>query len=148
MDFVVINDDTYILDNPVESAEVPLRLLVEGIESVPVYRIPTVYKPSWDIEDYDYSDQLTTNLKVFAHDMLRKSVMFAAKEAAKVFVEQFGESLDPAKTDWDSTAYTEFDSNRLFCEYRPYLQKLLSMHFWDLYQSTLIETTKILCEGK
>lgn len=58
-----------------------------------------------------------------------------AKETAAMFVEEFAEALDPAATDWDSTAWGE-DSRGLPSEAKDDL--------WPIYQAALVAETERL----
>lgn len=68
------------------------------------------------------------------HETLCKA-QEAAREAADLFLEEFGEPLDPAQTDWDGAAW-ENDSAGLSEDEQDF--------FWPIYQETLVNRTKHL----
>ena len=69
---------------------------------------------------------------------LQTQIEELARETASVFVEEFGEPLDSAKTDWDEKAWQE-DARTL---------NLTEEHReegWPIYQAALVAETQRLC---
>jgi hypothetical protein len=67
-----------------------------------------------------------------------------ARRDAKLFVEEFGEPLDPAETDWDSVAWGEaLRAVRAADE----LTDDECDSLWSVYQETLVSETERLCAG-
>jgi hypothetical protein len=65
-----------------------------------------------------------------------------ARRDAKLFVEEFGEPLDPATTDWDSTAWGEVQQSLRAAEWtNDQLEPL-----WPHYQGWLISETRRLAD--
>jgi hypothetical protein len=76
----------------------------------------------------------------------QSEITAAAKVTAAMFAQEFpGEALDPAKTDWDGTAWDD-DQRDLSC--RPVIEDNTALYTeaWELYQSTLVAETKRLAE--
>ncbi len=75
-----------------------------------------------------------------ATDTLKEEIEKRAKLTAASFVEEFGEPLDPATTDWDAVAWNE-DRRGLG------LNPASSDHdeWWPIYQASLIAETEQLC---
>jgi phage terminase Nu1 subunit (DNA packaging protein) len=66
--------------------------------------------------------------------------MEQATHDAELFYEEFAEELDPAKTDWDGTAWGEVlsEARRRYPQLTPdHLD-----HLWELYQATLVTATR------
>src|SRR5262245_56563730 len=61
-----------------------------------------------------------------------------AEETAQMFVDEFGEPLNPSMTDWDATAWQE-DGRALFGD-----NGELRDEGWPIYQKTLIAETEFL----
>lgn len=75
----------------------------------------------------------------------REGVEMAAKATAKLFVEEFGEILNPAATDWDSVAWQEDRTN---CIPASEVCEKLSEKYWPIYQAALVaETERLHAEG-
>ena len=69
-----------------------------------------------------------------------ETIISEALADAKVFFDEFGEALDPSKTDWDSTAWENAFVRR---NVDPADYSLA----WELYQNTLVaETERLVAE--
>lgn len=69
---------------------------------------------------------------------LAAAVVDEARRDARAFVEEFGEAIDPAETDWDGEAWAMADSRRAAEE--------AGLDLWPLYQETLVIETRRLAE--
>ena len=68
-------------------------------------------------------------------------VINAAKDDARMFVEEFGQPIDTAQTDWDGAAWTDAQGSlQLTCQEAESL--------WPVYQSVLTAETRRLAEGR
>jgi molybdopterin converting factor small subunit len=67
-------------------------------------------------------------------------VMGEATHDAELFFAEFKEELDPAKTDWDGTAWGDVlsEARRRY----PQLTPDHMDHLWELYQATLVVSTR------
>jgi len=75
----------------------------------------------------------------------RNEIETAAKATAALFVEEFGEPLDPATTDWDATAW---ETDRSDLSFRDLLDdQVIYVLAWDLYDRTLVAETERLAEA-
>lgn len=72
---------------------------------------------------------------------IKAKIKESAKRTAALFFEEFGAPLDPAKTDWDATAWN-FDAGELR------LSDAKKDRYWDFYQSSLVSETYLLYEQK
>jgi hypothetical protein len=69
---------------------------------------------------------------------LKTKIEELARETAGLFVEEFGEPLDSAKTDWDEKAWQE-DASTLD------LTDKQRDEGWPIYQAALVAETQRLC---
>jgi len=67
-----------------------------------------------------------------------------AKESARAFVEEFGEALDPSKTDWDAIAWVE---DRRHVKHFG-MAGIEDVEAWEMYQAVLITETKNIVRCK
>jgi len=72
------------------------------------------------------------------HATLKTKIEELARETAGQFVEEFGEPLDSAKTDWDDKAWQE-DARTLN------LTDKQKDEGWPIYQGALVAETQRLC---
>jgi hypothetical protein len=68
-------------------------------------------------------------------------VIAEAKKDAALFVEEFGEPIDPFKTDWDADAWADAAQN-LGLDNDEYAM------LWEAYQTELVAETERLTQGK
>lgn len=96
-----------------------------------------------DSLDNFYADAVCLGYDIYSNEPETTIAVAAALETAKLFVEVFGEALDPSETDWDAVAW-EADSDKLFTgsDYRT--REHLSDFYWETYQTALISATKKL----
>lgn len=145
MDFAIVDEDIYFLDNKFQEVELKIRLAIDKISSVQVQRIPQKYDPSLFCDDYEFADQIYTDLIIFADDTVEERVLIQARKTAEFFVNEFNEPLDSAGTDWDAVAW-EIDSKTLFSAFPQYLQDRLCTRFWESYSQELEYETARLCK--
>ena len=73
------------------------------------------------------------------YDFAKYSVLVEARSDALAFHEEFGEPLDPTRTDWDGAAWesvvSDYELSAFdFCD-----------ELWPIYQAELIAETHRLC---
>jgi hypothetical protein len=70
-----------------------------------------------------------------------QQVVSEAKKDAAIFVEEFGEALDPSETDWDGVAWDDVSKNLgIYPDEHGVL--------WEVYQTELVLETERLTRGK
>lgn len=95
------------------------------------------------VEEQDYSyypdDEPELTDEIFElPESVKEEIIKQAKEDAQMFVDEFHEQLNPAKTDWDAVGFQSCNFSFHTKDQQTYDEA------WDLYQSTLVEETGIL----
>mgnify|MGYP003516671842 FL=1 len=95
-----------------------------------------------NITFWPHADRVPVRAAIRLTANQRAEIMAAAKATAALFVDEFGEALDPSATDWDSTAW-ETDSSDL--SFRDEIENCWG-EAWSLYQNALVIETQRLVE--
>lgn len=131
--YVMVKDEAILLED--DQIEAAAAIAAAGMDSAPVWCTPQ--DSIEDAEEVGFEGAYTLSGIVMAADY-REGVEIAAKATAQMFVDEFGEALDPETTDWDAVAW---ENDRAQCIPAVDVCDKLAEKYWPVYQEALVAET-------